>query len=116
VLCPEDYAALVAAAAGRHRAAAADAAAAAAAAAGGAPAAAAASASAVAWAALVRALRDVTPGAPREVLQAHVDLLTRLATEWRVADQEAVRAAKADLLPFLKACIQELSAAGGSDK
>jgi hypothetical protein len=109
VLCPEDYQALLASAASACRRAAAEAAAPAAAAG-------AAAASVGCWVKLAAAVRDVTPGAPRAVLQAHLDLLNGLAAEWRVADQEAVRATKADLFPLIKACMQELSAAGGSDR
>ncbi|GBF91524.1 hypothetical protein Rsub_04264 [Raphidocelis subcapitata] len=111
VLSPEDYASLLASAFGQHRAAAS----AAAAAEPGAPAGAAAAAAAQCYCRLAAALRAVNAGAPRGVLAAHVDLLNGLASDWRVADQEAVRNAKNDLLPLIKACMQEQAAAVGGD-
>jgi len=51
------------------------------------------------------------------VLQAHFDLLIALAAEWRIADLEAVRLQKNDLLPIIRACIQEqLAVEGGVAK
>ncbi len=106
-VCADDYSALVAAALSSRRAAAL-AAAAAAPETGGA---AGARASARCWLQLAAAVKAVNAGAPLGVLQAHVDLLTGLAAEWRIGDQEAVRDQRAELVPIIKACIREQQAA-----
>lgn len=111
VLVPEDYASLIASAFGQHRAAAC----AAAADEPGAPAGAAVAAAAQLYCRLASALRAVNAGAPKGVLAAHIDLLNGIAVDWQVADQEAARNARNDLLQLIKACLQEQAATAGGD-